>query len=83
MKAVGPAMKIPFLVKVSISDLIIRKGPGNDYDRVQFIPIGVYTIMEGRTGHSSSVGWDRLKSGVGCLSCFPSYPQKAYPSPRF
>ncbi len=45
-KAAEPAVKVPFLVKVSISDLNIRKGPGTDYDRVQFIPIGVYTIME-------------------------------------
>ncbi len=55
-------------MKVSISDLNIRKGPGTDYDRVQFIPIGVYTIMEVRTGQSSSVGWGRLKSGAGWIS---------------
>lgn len=58
----------PFLVKVSISDLNIRKGPGTDYGRVQFIPIGVYTIMEVRTGQGSSAGWGRLKSGVGWIS---------------
>ena len=67
-KAAEPAVKVPFLVKVSISDLNIRKGPGTDYDRVQFIPIGVYTIMEVRTGQGSSVGWGRLKSGVGWIS---------------
>ena len=32
-KAAEPAVKVPFLVKVSISDLNIRKGPGTDYDR--------------------------------------------------
>ena len=48
-KAVEPAVKVPFLVRVSISDLNIRKGPGTDYDRVRFIPIGVYTIMEVRS----------------------------------
>lgn len=47
-KAAEPAVKVPFLVKVSISDLNIRKGPGTDHDRVQFIPIVVYTIMEVR-----------------------------------
>jgi len=41
-----------------------RKGPGTDYDRVQFIPIGVYTIMEVRSGKGSSAGWGRLKSGM-------------------
>ena len=67
-KAAETAVKVPFLVKVSISDLNIRKGPGTDYDRVQFIPIGVYTIVEVRTGQGSSVGWGRLKSGVGWIS---------------
>lgn len=33
-KAAEPAVKVPFLVKVSISDLNIRKGPGTDYGRV-------------------------------------------------
>ena len=56
------------VVKVSISDLNIRKGPGTDYDRVQFIPIGVYTIMEVRSGKGSSAGWGRLKSGVGWIN---------------
>ena len=63
-----PVVKVPFLVKVSISDLNIRKGPGTDYDRVQFIPIGVYTIMEVRSGKGSSAGWGRLKSGIGWIS---------------
>ena len=63
-----PAVKVPFLVKVSIPDLNIRKGPGTDYYRVQFIPIGVYTIMEVRSGKGSSAGWGRLKSGIGWIS---------------
>lgn len=67
-KAKEPVVKVPFLVKVSISDLNIRKGPGTDYDRVQFIPIGVYTIMEVRSGKGSSAGWGRLKSGIGWIS---------------
>lgn len=67
-KAAEPAVKVPFLVKVSISDLNIRKGPGTDYARVQFIPIGVYTIMEVRSGKGSSAGWGRLKSGIGWIS---------------
>lgn len=45
-KAAEAAEKVPFLVKVSISDLNIGKGPGTDYDRVQFCPQGVYTIVE-------------------------------------
>ena len=49
-KAAEPAVKVPFLVKVSISDLNIRKGPGTDYGREQFCPPGVYTIMEVKAG---------------------------------
>ena len=59
---------VPFLVKVSISDLNIRKGPGTDYDRTQFIPVGVYTIVEVKSGKGSTVGWGRLKSGAGWIS---------------
>ena len=59
---------VPFLVKVSISDLNIRKGPGTDYDRTQFIPVGVYTIVEVKSGKGSTAGWGRLKSGVGWIS---------------
>ena len=67
-KEAEPAVKVPFLVKVSISDLNIRKGPGTDYDRVQFIPIGVYTILKVRNGKGSSAGWGRLKNGIGWIS---------------
>jgi hypothetical protein len=67
-KAAEPAVKVPFLVKVSIKDLNIRKGPGTDFDRVRFIEPGVYTIMEVRSGKGSSAGWGRLKSGIGWLS---------------
>lgn len=67
-KAAEPVVKVPFLVKVSISDLNIRKGPGTDYGGVQFCPVGVYTIMEVKAGQGSKAGWGRLKSGVGWIS---------------
>ena len=66
-KSAEPAKKVSFLVKVSLSDLNIRKGPGTDYDRVQFIPIGVYTIVEVKSGKGASA-WGRLKSGIGWIS---------------
>lgn len=59
---------VPFLVKVSISDLNIREGPGIDYGRVQFCPVGVYTIVEVKDGQGSSAGWGKLKSLVGWIS---------------
>ena len=67
-KAADPAEKVPFLVKVCISDLNIRNGTGTDHVRVQFCPVGVYTIVEVKTGKGSSAGWGRLKSGVGWIS---------------
>ena len=67
-KAAEPEVKVPFLVKVSISDLNIRKGVGTDYDRVQFCPPGVYTIVEVKSGKGSATGWGRLKSGIGWIS---------------
>ena len=67
-KAAEPAVKVPFLVKVSISDLNIRRGPGTDYGRVQFCQVGVYTRMEEKAGLGSEAGWGRLKSGIGWIS---------------
>ena len=67
-KAAQAEVKVPFLVKVSISDLNIRKGPGTDFGRVRFIEPGVFTIMEVRSGKGSSAGWGRLKSGIGWIS---------------
>ena len=67
-KAAEPVVKVPFLVKVSISDLNIRKGAGTNFARVQFCPPGVYTIMEVKAGQGSKAGWGRLKSGIGWVS---------------
>ena len=44
--AASDSAAVPFLVKVSISELNIRKGPGTNYDRTKFIPVGIYTITE-------------------------------------
>ena len=58
----------PFMVKVRISDLNIRKGPGTDYDRTgRFTGAGVFTIVEVKTGKGSVAGWGRLKSGAGWI----------------
>ena len=66
--AAEPAVKVPFLVKVSISDLNIRKGRGTTFDRVQFWPSGVYAIVEVKQGNGSEKGWGWLKSGIGWIS---------------
>jgi len=48
-------------------DLNIRKGPGTNYDRVQFCPPGIYTIVTTSSGAGASL-WGKLKSGIGWLS---------------
>lgn len=65
--AEAPKPKLPYLVKVSITDLNIRTGPGTNYVRTQFIPVGVYTIVEEADGKGATK-WGRLKSGAGWIS---------------
>ena len=50
-----------FKVKVSISDLYIRKGPGKKYETKGFVNPGTYTIVE-KKGR-----WGKLKSGKGWI----------------
>ena len=57
-----------FLVKVSISNLWIRKGAGTNTAKIKYIKPGVYTIVETKAGVGSSTGWGRLKSGEGWIS---------------
>ena len=66
-KAAEPAVKVPFLVKVSISDLNIRSGPGTNFKRVRFIEPGVFTIVQISSGAGASM-WGKLKSGIGWIS---------------
>ena len=66
-KAAEPAVKVPFLVKVSISDLNIRSGPGTNFNRVRYIEPGVFTIVQTSTGAGASL-WGKLKSGIGWIA---------------
>lgn len=58
----------PFLARVEVRDLNIRKGPGTNYGKNGVTGIGTFTIMEVREGDGSKSGWGRLKSGVGWIS---------------
>ena len=49
--------RVPHLLaKVSISDLNYRKGPSTSYDSYDYIPVGVYTIVDEQDG------WGLLKT---------------------
>lgn len=55
---------VPFLVKVTIDDLNIRKGPGTNYDILdgKCTGKGTFTIVEVQEGKGASEGWGLLKS---------------------
>lgn len=65
--APAPAPAVPYTVKVSVSDLNIRKGPGTNYAVAQVCPKGVYTIVRESQGTGASA-WGKLKSGAGWIS---------------
>ena len=59
----------PFLVRVIAKDLRIRKGNGTDTAWTgEYVPPGVYTIVEVKAGKGSNAGWGRLKSGAGWIA---------------
>lgn len=59
----------PFQVKVNISYLNIRTGPGTNYAKTGHMTgVGVFTIVEVKGGEGSTCGWGRLKSGAGWIS---------------
>ncbi len=56
--------KVPFIVKVTIPDLNIRKGPGVKYGKTgKYTGIGKFTIIE----TDEKEEWGRLKSGAGWI----------------
>ena len=57
----------PFMVRVTIKDLNIRKGPGyKTYASVGYCPVGTYTIVETKVAEGYT--WGRLKSGAGWIA---------------
>lgn len=64
----GKAEFDPYLVRVSVADLNIRKGPGTNYAKTgNFTGIGVFTIIAEENGQGAS-RWGKLKSGAGWIS---------------
>lgn len=59
----------PFTVKVSVPDLNIRTGAGTDTAKTgKFTGVGVFTIVQVKSGSGSTLGWGKLKSGAGWIS---------------
>ena len=59
----------PFLVRVGIPDLNIRKGSGTNTAKTGKVTgVGIFTITEVRQGRGSEKGWGRLKSGAGWIA---------------
>ena len=56
-----------YTVKISVTELRIRSGPGTDTDSKGVIKPGVYTIVEEADGPGADK-WGKLKSGAGWIS---------------
>ena len=64
----APVSSVPYKVRITATDLRIRKGPGTNTDIVQkAIAPGVYTIVSEATGKGATL-WGKLKSGLGWVS---------------
>lgn len=63
---VNPNAAVDYKVRVRIENLYMRTGAGISYAKIGYIPEGVYTIVEEKTGKITSAGktdkWGRLKS---------------------
>ena len=57
----------PYTVKVTVTELRIRSGPGTDTQAQGIIEPGVYTIVEEADGPGAK-RWGKLKSGAGWIS---------------
>ena len=57
----------PYTVKVTVTELRIRSGPGTDTEAKGFIKPGVYTIVAESNGLGAKK-WGKLKSGAGWIS---------------
>lgn len=64
-----PNSTVPFKIRVDITDLNIRTGPGTNYAKTgHYTGAGVFTIVDVKSGKGSDKGWGKLKSGAGWIS---------------
>ena len=68
--APAPAQpSVPFMVRVTATDLNIRTGPGTNYSKTgKYTGKGSFTITEVQSGKGSDAGWGKLLSGAGWIS---------------
>lgn len=64
---ITPVSNVPYTVRITATDLNIRKGPGTNNARVGVIKPGAYTIVSEATGQGATL-WGKLKSGAGWVS---------------
>lgn len=65
----GEIQNDSFLVRITATNLNIRRGPGTNYSRTGlYIKPGAYTIVETSAGPGSDAGWGKLKSGAGWIA---------------
>lgn len=63
------APELPFKVKIEVTNLRIRTGPGTNYAVTgRYTGVGVFTITEVQNGSGSNTGWGKLASGAGWVS---------------
>lgn len=61
--------KLPYKVRVDITNLNVRKGPGSNFNKTGlYTGKGIFTITEIQKGEGSDSGWGKLKSGAGWIS---------------
>ena len=63
----APVSKVPYTVRITATDLNIRKSPGTNNARMGVIAPGVYTIVSEATSQGATL-WGKLKSGQGWVS---------------
>jgi len=68
-KGTTVASSSSFKIRVTIPDLNIRTGAGTNYPKTgRCTGVGVFTIVETKSGTGSTQGWGKLKSGAGWIS---------------
>ena len=58
----------PYHVRVKITNLNIRKGPGTNYGATGYISPGLFITIVAESTGKGAAKWGKLKSGAGWIS---------------